>query len=256
MSISSAGIVGGLFDELTFLAGLEFVGLDRDVLLAERLGRVPRSVRAEEVEPEHERLGPGPSALEPFDGRLAPCASSRCSLRPSAGAPPGCAGTAPSAPSSDRDRDRPPGEAKARLLLQPHVLGPWVARHDERVISLAAHPDHLVEPAPVAQPRLAQQGNVGDQGGMNALVPEKVGQDPLLGPKRRPALLGVGEPVPAGPPASAGRQRRQVFREMMVEDDSLGGQPVEVRRLDPGVAVCPEKPRCRLLQTTTTTFMN
>ena len=46
-----AGWLLRVFDQLTFLAGLEFVGLNRDVLLAERLGRVPRAVRAEEVEP-------------------------------------------------------------------------------------------------------------------------------------------------------------------------------------------------------------
>ena len=90
-------------------------------------------------------------------------------------------------------------------------------------------------------PGLAQQGDIRDQGGAHPLVPEQVGQDPFVGAQRRPALLRVGKPVPAGPPASPGGKRGQVLGEVVVEDDPLGGQPVEVRRFDPGIAVGTQK---------------
>ena len=121
------------------------------------------------------------------------------------------------------------------------MSGPGIARDDVRVVPLAAHPDRFIEPASISEPRLSQQGNVRDQGGMNPLVPEHVGQNSFLGAQRRPALPFVGKTITPGPPASAGGQRCQVFGEMMVEHDPLGGQTVEVGRLDPGIPVCPDE---------------
>ena len=105
-----------------------------------------------------------------------------------------------------------------------------------------ADPDDLVEPPAEPLAGVAEQGDVGDQGGAHPLVPEQVGQDRLVGPERGPAQIGVGEPVPAGPPAPAGRERGQVLGEVVVEDHPLRRQPVEVRRLDPAVAVRAEEP--------------
>ncbi len=132
-------------------------------------------------------------------------------------------------------------EAKTGLVFQAHVPGAWITWKDERVVTGAAHPDDLVKAPPVAETRFTQQGDIGNQCGVDTPVPEKVGQNPFVGAEGRPALLCVCESVTAGPPASARGKRRQVFGEMVVEHDAFGSEPVEVGRLDPGIAVGTDK---------------
>ncbi len=71
---------------------------------------------------------------------------------------------APIDSSITRDRDRLPrvgaGRARPRAARDERAD----RRRNERVVSLAANPDHLVEPAAISQADLAQQGDVGDQG--------------------------------------------------------------------------------------------
>ena len=51
-----------------FLASFELVRLGRNVLVAIGLGRIPRPVGAEEVEPEEKRGRFTPSTFQPVDG--------------------------------------------------------------------------------------------------------------------------------------------------------------------------------------------
>src|SRR5262249_39463606 len=153
VEIIAAG-VARLFDQLSLLAGLEFVWLNGDVLLAERLRRVPRSVWAEEVQPEHERLGNRPSPLEPVNRLLD--GAHRASAFVSGSVQHGTI-------SQELFPARLPElaiwiivrrEAKAWLLVEPNVSRPGIARSDQRVIPLAPHPDHVIKPAPIADPGL------------------------------------------------------------------------------------------------------
>ena len=134
-------------------------------------------------------------------------------------------------------------QPQPRLLLEPHILGTRVAGNDQRVISLPANPDHIIKPAPISHASLAQEGNIGDEGRANSLIPQKVRQDSLVRPQRRPPLKLVSKAIPPGPPASPGRKRRQILRKMMVKNDPLRSQPIEVRRLDPGVPISPDEPK-------------
>ena len=59
----------------------------------------------------------------------------------------------------------------SRPIFEPDVPGAGIARGDQRIVSLAADPDHLIEPAAIAQAGLAQQWDVGDERGAHALVP-------------------------------------------------------------------------------------
>src|SRR6185437_2658296 len=63
------GQVVVIFDEIPLLARLELVGLGRGVLVAVWLGRVPWTVRAEEIEPEEKRRRVRLPAVEPVDRR-------------------------------------------------------------------------------------------------------------------------------------------------------------------------------------------
>ena len=223
-------VLGHLLDEVPLLAGLELVGLDGDVLVAIGLGRVPGPVRAEEVEPEHERVLLAPLPFQPVDGGLDGARDPGVLLVDVAMEHgPIAQELLPAGLSRARGRDRPRAGAAARA--RPRA-GPSARRGSlgghERVIALAANPDDLVEPAAEAHAGLAEQGDVGDQGRPHPLVPEHVGQDQLVGPERGPALIGVGEAVPAGPPAPTGRQGGQVLGEVVVEDDPLGRQAVQV----------------------------
>ena len=194
-------------------------------------------MRAEQVEPEKKGLGARSSPLEPFDGPLHRAHRAGVFV---AGGPkhgPVAKELLPANLPEITIGVVLLRQTKARFLVEPHVLRPGITRDNVRVVPLAPHPDRFIEPASVSEPCLSQQGDVRDQGGMDPLVPEDVGQNLFLGAERRPTLRFVGETVAAGPPASAGGKRRQVFGEVMVEDDPLRGQTVEVGRFDPGIAV-------------------
>ena len=133
-------------------------------------------------------------------------------------------------------------QPQPRLVVDPDAPGARVGRRDVGVISRPPDPDDLVEPPPEPVPGLAEQGVVRDQGRADAPAPEQVGEDRLVGAERRPALLRVGEPIAARPPAPPGGQGRQVLGEVKVEDDPLGREPVERGRLDPGISIRAEEP--------------
>src|SRR5262249_30059759 len=59
-----------LLDQVSLLAGFELVRLDRDILVAVWQGRVPRPVRAEDIEPEQEWVFRPLRTLEPGNCRL------------------------------------------------------------------------------------------------------------------------------------------------------------------------------------------
>ncbi len=232
-----------VLDQVSLLAGLEFVGLDRGVLVAIGLGRVPRTVGAEQVEPEQERIGLAAPAIQPVDGRSHGPRHAGVLL---------VVGAEHRAVPQELLPPRLPEvtgrivvgrEPEAGLVGQVDVPDPGIGRRHERIVALPAHPDDVVEPPSVAQSGLAEKRDVRDEGGPDPLVPEQVGQDRLIGPQRRPPLLRVGEPVSPGPPAPPGWQGGQVLGEMVIEDDPLRRQAVKVRRLDPGVAVGAQEPQ-------------
>ena len=217
-------------------------------------GEGPTDHAGEQVEPEDERIGLFTPTLEPVNRGFHRASNARVldtirlEHRPIAQKllPPGFPAARESSSSSGRRR---PGSSSRRTPR----------REDLR----AARGDRMPGPAPrsarqtlVQIPcRLRVRGNIRDQGGADPRIPKQVGQDRFVRAKRRPALIGIGKPIATGPPTSPCRQRGQVFGKVMVENDSLGRQPVEVGGLDPGIAIAPRKPRCKLLQTTTMTFM-
>ena len=235
--------IGRFLDQVALLTSLELVRIDGGVLVAIGLGRVPRSVRAEQVEPEQERVGPAGSTLEPVDGRPHRPGNSRVLLEVCTQHGPVPEELLPALLPEPLVRVVVGRKPQTRLVTQLNLPGPGVVGGNQRVISLSAHPEHVVEPAAVAQTGLAQQGNIRDQCGAHALVPEQVGQDQLVAAQRRPTLLRVGKAVPPRPPASPRGQRGQVFGKVMIEDGPLRRQAVEVGRLDPGVAVSTQEPQ-------------
>src|SRR5262249_8322021 len=129
---------------------LELVGLDRDVLLAVRLGRVPGSVRTEEINPEQERRRPRPTPLEPLD-RLFDSAH-RASILVAGGAERRAIAQKlfPARLPAIAVRIVLWGQAKAWLLVEPNLARPGIARRNQRVIPLTPHPENIVKTAPIA----------------------------------------------------------------------------------------------------------
>src|SRR5262249_978549 len=132
-------------------------------------------------------------------------------------------------------------EAESRLVFDAHDAGAGIVWRNERIVALASDPEDLIEALAVALADVAGQREVGDRGGAAPLIPEPVGQDALFGMEGRPAARGVGEPVGAAPPAPARRESREVLGVVVVEHDALGREAVEVRSLDPAVAVTPQE---------------
>ena len=133
------------------------------------------------------------------------------------------------------------GEAQPWLILQSHAASARISSRHERIIPLAPDPDNVVKAASIAHAGFPQQGHIRDQSGAHALVAKTVGQDPFVVAQRRPAQVGISEPIPAGPPASPGGQRGQVFGKVLIKHDPFGGQPVKVGRLDPGITIDTQK---------------
>ena len=119
------------------------------------------------------------------------------------------------------------GRQRRPARLRGGRPAPGIGRRHQRIVTLAANPDHLVETSAVTQTGLTEEGDVRDQGRADALVPEDVGQDRLIRPERRPALLGSGTRI-ARSTSSAGSAAWSGSREMVVEDHALGGQAVQV----------------------------
>ena len=179
-----------VLDEVPFVAGLELVGLGGGVLVAVGLGRVPGAVRAEQVEPEQERVASVAPAFEPVDRRPDRPCDPGVLLDLGPGARPGSGGTAPSGLSRARDRDRRRAGAAGPARPASRTFAGAAGRRAGRA-GRSPGPRiqmHLVEPAAESPAGLAEQRDVGDQGRVNPLVPEQVGQDQLVVPERGPAL--------------------------------------------------------------------
>ena len=150
-------ILGILLDEVPFFAGLELVRLDRHVLVAIRLGRVPRSMRAEEIEPEHERISFTTSTFEPVDRGLDRTGNARVLLiHVAAEDGPIAQELLPTGFPELIVRVVFRWQPEAGLIREPDFPGAGIIRRDQRVVPLSPDPDHLVEPASEAHAGLAE----------------------------------------------------------------------------------------------------
>src|SRR5487761_1098508 len=77
---------------------------------------------------------------------------------------------------------------------------------------------------------------IGKAGGHPASIAESLGER-LFG-----AAMHWRKGMPAGPPALAKRVQIWMVDARLIEYKAVGGQPIEVRRGDPGIAVATQKP--------------
>ena len=171
-------------------------------------------MRREQVEPEHERIGFSAAPLEPVDRGFHACGRRPCSRRDRSGARPGCAGIAPT------------GFSRARESHHRHRAGaaparPPVARRG-REDRRAARADRIPDPEP-RSPRQtpvripcrlrARSGTSEIKAVRTPLSQSKSGKIDFVRAKRRPALVGIGKPIPARSTSFAGWGAWSGFRE-------------------------------------------
>src|SRR5208337_3267431 len=109
------------------------------------------SVRAEQVEPEQERVGPGGSTLEPVIGRSHRPGNSRVRLQVCTQHGPVPEELLPALFPKFQVGVVVGRKPQTRLVAQLNLPGPGVVAANQRVISPSAYPEHVVEPPAVTQ---------------------------------------------------------------------------------------------------------